>query len=734
MNLWDTHYFDKYDRNHLLRRGSLAKSEWAKIDNENGFVKYCENQYLTFSANCLKNIATYEYWFGEKARTTLIDSYFNTKNNEEFLFRYSNILALLFSCIFFGEKTQSVRWNIINDFYHEFLVSFSNGIEGRISFVYLDMRKKVRLLQSGKKFVELETAMTRTDVSGLNEVLDIFGMSCIDLELDRIVESINMSTHLQVAQKKDFNAIVFYHSADSDDNYSINSLPKILYSEKSGLLENKILQTEYGIEETAREEISDIMVYKKNAQFLLLGNFLEIVRKDYYRKFHIDEFKSSISFKIWSQLNECDFISKVGFYNVADSELLNMVNATVTRWSEKYKGICNSEFKDLFIESFIKAQLIQNERLVTAFSNNYDEFINGMIGQYNYLFGVISKKYPINHPFRQPEFMFDGIAFSLAYCLYIVPKYLHNTEMMIDMVEKKLISQVNNSFSLKLFNEGFSELEIFLYIIFGLFCYSNEYTNFDNLEYEPNGSNNKRFEYAFLMKDGKKINIEVKALECEPEYADKINLFKMKDGQLFYKNYFPACDESEIVPEDIRKKSIALKSNYRQVSKNIKKIYEKCDDKDDDVNIGFIMINYGTSREEYISYMVNKHHGYLYKNPMENHNVDAFVIFSMCMDTDLLMDKILEKEHILVFVNNQRAEKELLGKMRLSNIVDETKQDYLWVAEECYGEFEGVNSDGVLTIQRKITAEGRRELEKTINEINENAEMKNVGAMLVNRK
>lgn len=110
---------------------------------------------------------------------------------------------------------------------------------------------------------------------------------------------------------------------------------------------------------------------------------------------------------------------------------------------------------------------------------------------------------------------------------------------------------MNHVFSLKLFNEGYSELEIFLYLVLGLFCYSGEYANFDKLEYEPSGSNNKRFEYAFLMKNRKRINVEVKALECAHQYSDKLELVKMKDGQLFYKNYFPACDESEIVPHDI---------------------------------------------------------------------------------------------------------------------------------------------------------------------------------------
>ena len=389
--------------------------------------------------------------------------------------------------------------------------------------------------------------------------------------------------------------------------------------------------------------------------------------------------------------------------------------------------------EEKYIKPFLKGLLARNELLVTAFSDTTDNCAEEMHKKYRYLLEVIEEKYPHNHPFRHSGFVFDGTAFSLAYCLYIVPKYLHNTEMMVDMIEKKLISQVDNKFSLKLFNEGFSELEIFLYIIIGLFCYSGEYSNFDRLVYEPSGSNNKRFEYAFLMKNGKKINVEVKALECEPEYSDNVNLIKMNDGQLFYKNYFAALDELEVVPNYIRENAIKLKSNYRQISKNVKKIYEKCEDKSNDVNIGFMMINYGTSREEFISYLLNEQYGYLHRNPMQNHNVDALVLFSMCIDTDLMMNRILDKEHIFVFANSARIDRELLEKMRLSNFIDGTEGKYARIAEECYGEYEGINRGGIVTIQRRLSPEDQNELKKYIKWINDREDFNKLTKILLSK-
>lgn len=146
------------------------------------------------------------------------------------------------------------------------------------------------------------------------------------------------------------------------------------------------------------------------------------------------------------------------------------------------------------------------------------------------------------------------------------------------------------------------------------------------------------------------------------------------------------------------------------------------------------MINYGTSREEFISYMLNKQHGYLNKNSMQNHSVDVLVIFSMCMDIDLLMDNILDEEHIFVFMNSQKEDRVLLEKIRLSNFVDDTREKYLCVAEECYGVYEGINRDGILTIQRLLSSEEREQLEKYINMINNSTSLNRLSEMLINRK
>ncbi len=91
-------------------------------------------------------------------------------------------------------------------------------------------------------------------------------------------------------------------------------------------------------------------------------------------------------------------------------------------------------------------------------------------------------------------------------------------------------------------------------------------------------------------------------MECAPELSDKYDIIGMQNGTKFYKNYF-FSQSDDIVTYEIRNKSIRLKSNIRQVGKNIKKINEKCKDTANEVNLGFLMINYGTSREEFISYL-----------------------------------------------------------------------------------------------------------------------------------
>ena len=137
----------------------------------------------------------------------------------------------------------------------------------------------------------------------------------------------------------------------------------------------------------------------------------------------------------------------------------------------------------------------------------------------------------------------------------------------------------------------------------------------------------------------------------------------------------------------------------RQVGKNIKKINEKCVVGAAEVNLGFLMINYGTSREEFISYLMNENDGYLVKNPLDK--IDALILFSMCISTDLLMDNIRKQEHIFVFENEKRVDEQLLIDMRLDNFVtDNDESPYKHLFNERYGEYIGINRGKMLTIQR----------------------------------
>ncbi len=61
------------------------------------------------------------------------------------------------------------------------------------------------------------------------------------------------------------------------------------------------------------------------------------------------------------------------------------------------------------------------------------------------------------------------------------------------------------------------------------------------------------------------------------------------------------------------------------MSKNVKKINEKCTEDAKTIHLGFLMINYGTSREEFISYLMHPEHGYLIRNPLDK--MDALVLF-----------------------------------------------------------------------------------------------------------
>lgn len=88
-------------------------------------------------------------------------------------------------------------------------------------------------------------------------------------------------------------------------------------------------------------------------------------------------------------------------------------------------------------------------------------------------------------------------------------------------------------------------------------------------------------------------------------------------------------------------------------------------------------------------------------------NIDAVVLFSMFIETDLLMDKITEREHMFVFANedNRKQNEKLFEKLRLKNFVDDTSEKYKNYFNEVYGVYKGINHNGMVSIQRKDLCE-----------------------------
>ena len=184
------------------------------------------------------------------------------------------------------------------------------------------------------------------------------------------------------------------------------------------------------------------------------------------------------------------------------------------------------------IEGTLKNYTILYERFICK--NIIDEQI---YKSYIKIVDIIENVYPDKHLFKRDKFLFDEILFSLAYCDFICDKYLGNRDIMSDFINKKLKSTYKGKFDIKTYNENLSEFMIFFFLFISIFFKSDLYNNFKRLEYESEGADNKRFEYTFVLVD-KRINVEVKALECDPFIKDNISINGLKDGDLFIKIIF----------------------------------------------------------------------------------------------------------------------------------------------------------------------------------------------------
>jgi hypothetical protein len=300
-----------------------------------------------------------------------------------------------------------------------------------------------------------------------------------------------------------------------------------------------------------------------------------------------------------------------------------------------------------------------------------------------YILNIIEKKYSYDHPFKNKNFTNKPILYQLAYLKLICDVYLNNTKIIDDYLKKKLISIQQKKFNIDLFNRNMSEYIFFEYILLGMYVKSDLYLQMDKVEYEPITVNNKKLEYSFILKNGFNINIEVKTIDCDPFLTNPKEMSKisLKKEYVYIKKFFKGCNKSDMNKQLknifekndklLKNKGVTeLKSNCRQVNGNIKKIKEKFSQDDKFINIGVLVINYGTSREEFFSYILNKHYGILKNNDLNN--IDDLVLFSNTHITSFSLNEIYETGHIFSFNNSYDTyKKKIFEKLRLDNYIIE---------------------------------------------------------------
>lgn len=696
-------WFDKYPVEHIVYP-ALAS---VRVQFEDGDIEYIEgikSVYSTFIANFLKTLEYIKVNFDMNSYEWIVREYLACEHgysDKEFLFRYSNILIICGFKAFNIDVKQCELFVVDNKTI--FRLIREDGIVLQFFAGVLDRGNTKEMMRQDNS-LELEVGLTRRDIEQLQNRACKENISIAPINIQQVVDEMTKGAALD-EDEKIYNICLLHLMSDNIDGYNILTIKGMFLNKYTGLFVNDILHEEYYYNENVCKKISGVLSFQYSLQFFVYGDIRYLLDKEHHF-FAVNRLGSKYWDKVYPFV-QSDVTDKImGIYNPTSQNIIERFNFYIALMLENYKKPLSTTFTNkevLLIEGNIQRNLIDAPQLLRPFELDLHKATEEILKKYELMYAIIREKYPCNHPFRSEGFLFDAMSFSLAYCMFVVPTYLNNTTMIEDFLRKKLVCKKDGKFNRKVFNESYSEFEIFFYIFVGIFCNSERYKNFLKLEYEPDGNQNKRFEYAFIFSDYK-INVEVKALECAPEEIDSISLARMKNGTRFYKNYFHAYDENEVIPPEVLQKAKKLKSNYRQVSKNIKKIKEKCVEEDGFINLGFLMINYGTSREEYISYLLNRGQGYLRKNPLDK--LDALILFSMCIDTDLMMEKILEEEHIFVFPNLKKNNDALLSDLRLNNYVSEQEDNpYVSLFDDMYGEYIGINSGGIVTIQRADVTE-----------------------------
>ena len=390
-------------------------------------------------------------------------------------------------------------------------------------------------------------------------------------------------------------------------------------------------------------------------------------------------------------------------------------------WSSMY---LDERKLELLIDNLLEQQPLLYERL----NLNHKNCKIRIMENAKYILDFVQNKYNDDHPFRDIGFIDKPVLYQIAYSKLICEDYLENRNIINNYLDKKLISNIEGKFDIDLFNRNMNELMLLIYILMGIYIKSDLHTKIVRIDYEEIEPNSKEFEYSFICNDEYRINVEVKTLDCDPFLRDKdvmrgIDIYKKN---IYIKKFFHGVDAEEELNSilDGVKEYTELKSNYRQVNSNIKKIRKKFEQKtEQDVNIGVLVINYGTSREEFFSYFLHEERGIVRRKDVGN--IDNLNLFSNTHQSSFLLDEIYETQHIFaVNLNLDNYKEEIFRKLRLDNYIIKNgliEDEYSSYQYNSVGVYTSEIIDGCFTILPDfVDVEERKKHFDEMNKNNEN--------------
>lgn len=657
---------------------------------------------------------------GYNSTKSIIISNFSVENEIDFLFRFRNILFILE----FLKNTASpttVLIDNITDYNQLITVSIDTKKNICFSFIKYEISIYIEMLKSHKNIILSNLLFSNEIEKKLDDEFQKENYIYCNTYNDQLMQLMKLSKAAFTKNESQNNIVIFQTFSKTEEIIDISKFSAFLGNKKTGLLKTNLLYNDYKIDTKLIKHIKEVIFIRVPYSYYYRDQ--EITKLDAKKNYSRITNRTLGPYSILNKLKESEYSDTITLIN-GNKTMYDQIQSIYNPYKRVFLnniGYLTDSQLHLIKEAILEAQFTKFNTLLKNFKLDKEEAKIQISKNYEYIYYILKTKYPSDHPF-QKCFPFGNYIFSLAYCKYILEKKFGDKKIIEDYLQRKLISTQNGKTDFKSYNENLGEFSVFLYLFYGLFCVNNEVDNYTKIEYEPNGEMNKVFEYSFQRTDGVKLLFEVKTLTCEPEIKDSqvVDFHSLNNGQLFYKKYFKP-DTSDCIPNEIKEKGIELSSNYRQVGHNIQRIIEKCPN-DNNIKIGFIVINYGTSREEYLSYLYNSQFGYLNTYPLEK--VDSIVIWSMFTTTTLFMSEILENKQLFVFPRNiNEIDLNLYQQLRLNNFVEKNESSkYYQTIEDRFGVYELIKNKDIITILPRMNQKIIQEISTKVKEAEEDRE------------